>query len=535
MLKTLIKNEMFRLCSLYFYNSKKKTLRSTGGIIGMIVLFLFIFASVSFAFVGMSEMFISFAELGLSWFYFLFFALVAIGLGTIGSVFFTYSGLYQAKDNEFLLSLPIRSSKILFVRMLSIYGTTLIFEAIPLIPSYIVYWIKIKTTPLQVAIQIVFFFILGLLILGLTCLLGFVVAIISTKLKNKTFITVFLIFGFLGAYYFVYFKINSYLQLIVQNVEKYSNSISKYFFLLQLGELFTGKIDSFLIISAISLVFFALVYFILSISFIKIVTNNSGAKKTVYVEKKSKTLSIDNALLKKEFKRFFGSVAYLTNCGFSIVIMIVGAVYIFIKSDMIYTSINNLLNMLDIKEYLSLFLACAVSFVSSTIDITAPSISLEGKNLWILQTSPIKAESILKAKLKLHYILSVFPIILVIISISYALKLDALSILLILLFNFVMIILFANLGLALNLKVPNFDWENETVPVKQGFPIMICFFGGWFISLLSGAGGYFIKRYIYNNLNITYYFIVIIVIFSIVSVILRKWNLTKGSKIFEKL
>lgn len=46
-------------------------------------------------------------EAGLDWLYFTLFALVGVLMGVFGSVFNTFSGLYQAKDNDLLLSLPI--------------------------------------------------------------------------------------------------------------------------------------------------------------------------------------------------------------------------------------------------------------------------------------------------------------------------------------------------------------------------------------------------------------------------------------------
>ena len=58
-------------------------------------------------FLAMSWMLSPLVGLGMSWMYFLIMAAAAIALGLFGSVFNTYSSLYQAKDNDLLLSLPI--------------------------------------------------------------------------------------------------------------------------------------------------------------------------------------------------------------------------------------------------------------------------------------------------------------------------------------------------------------------------------------------------------------------------------------------
>ena len=51
----------------------------------------------------------------------------------------------------------------------------------------------------------------------LSCILGWAVAKISLKLKNKSFITVILSLVFIGAYYLVYFRATELLSSLVEN------------------------------------------------------------------------------------------------------------------------------------------------------------------------------------------------------------------------------------------------------------------------------------------------------------------------------
>ncbi len=53
--------------------------------------------------------------LGYGWLYYALMGLLALAFGVFGSVFSTYAGLYQAKDNELLLSMPIPPRRILLV------------------------------------------------------------------------------------------------------------------------------------------------------------------------------------------------------------------------------------------------------------------------------------------------------------------------------------------------------------------------------------------------------------------------------------
>ena len=67
--------------------------------------------------------------------------------------------------------------------------------------------------------------IVTVLVLLLCCLLGWVVAKISLKLKNKSFTTVLLSLLFLGGYYLVYFKANALIRQLLQNAEIYGEKI----------------------------------------------------------------------------------------------------------------------------------------------------------------------------------------------------------------------------------------------------------------------------------------------------------------------
>lgn len=51
---------------------------------------------------------------------------------------------------------------------------------------------------------------------------------------------------------------------------------------------------------------------------------------------------------------------------------------------------------------LVLMLIGAIALMTSMNDITAPAISLEGKNIWLSQSLPVKPWQVLRSKLELH-------------------------------------------------------------------------------------------------------------------------------------
>lgn len=134
MLKTLLKKQMAEIFRNYFYDPKKNKMRSRGATIAYIVLYALlmvgllggIFALMAVGLCG------PLVEGGMDWLYYLLVGLIAVFLGTFGSVFSTYSSLYLSKDNDLLLSLPIPVRCVMASRLLGVYLLGLMYAALAL-------------------------------------------------------------------------------------------------------------------------------------------------------------------------------------------------------------------------------------------------------------------------------------------------------------------------------------------------------------------------------------------------------------------
>lgn len=534
MFKALLKKQFLELNAFYFQNRKTGKNRSKGGIIGMVVLFALLFLSIGFSFYGVSSLFAdTFIMLKLDWLFFALMGLMALFLGVFGGVFNTYAGLYHAKDNELMLSMPVPPAKILLARMIGVYAMGLLYEALILCPAILCYWVHKPLTVSNVVFPLLLIFILGFFVLSLICALGWVVALISSKLKNKSIITVLISLVVLGAYYFFYFKFNSLLQSIVSNAAQIGASIKKIYPIYIFGRAAAGEVVPMLLTVVVIAAVFALTYFILSKSFIKIVTTKQAEKKTEYDEKKSiKTSDADSALLKKEFKRFLGCPTYMLNAGLGIIILPVLAVAAVIKMD----DIRGLLQVgsamfPDIISLLPVFAVCIICMMTSMNAITAPSISLEGKSIWILQSMPIDPWNVLQAKQKMHLYLNAPPTVIATTAIGFAIGAEPLTIVLMNVAALDFVLFSSALGLFMNLLKPNLVWTNETIPIKQSMSVMVALFGGWIISVLFGLGAYLLR----NTVETTYYLIGVIVVCTLAARLLNNWIKKKGTKIFAEL
>ena len=164
--KALLKKQLIELNSFIFLDRKTSKKRTPGKIVMYILLYLVLFFTIGFTFFGMgstvAEVAVSF---DLDWFYFAFAGIITLMLGIFGDVFNTYSTVYRPKDNDLLLSMPIKPSMILTVRMFSVYLIGLLYEASVMIPMSIAYWLNAEITPLSIILPILFPFILNLLVI----------------------------------------------------------------------------------------------------------------------------------------------------------------------------------------------------------------------------------------------------------------------------------------------------------------------------------------------------------------------------------
>ena len=207
MLKTLIKKQFMELFKSYFISRKTGKGRSKAGVIGFFALFavlmLYIFGVFFVMCWGLGT---AFFPAGKDWLYFTMLAIVAVMLGTFGSVFNTYAGMYLAKDNDLLISMPIPPRTILLSRLVGVYGLALLYSGVVWLPALLCHWIFGSATVLSVVFGVLLLFLIAAIVSALTCLLGWLVALLAGKLKNRSFVIVLLSLVFLGAYYFICFR-----------------------------------------------------------------------------------------------------------------------------------------------------------------------------------------------------------------------------------------------------------------------------------------------------------------------------------------
>lgn len=530
MLKALFQKQLMEVNTWLLQNKKSGKRRSKAGIAGMLLVYLFLFAALGFVFYFAGEMLCGpLVSMGLGWLYFAMMGLIAVLMGVFGSVFNTYATLYQAKDNAFLLSLPIPPSAILSVRLFGVWMWGLIYEALVFVPALLVYWSSTGFRMATVLADVLLLLALSFFVLTLSCLLGWVVAKISARLKHKSFVAVLASLAFIALYYYVYFRAYEMLQLVLANAQALGRRLQGAAYpVYLLGRAGEGDGLSVVLFVLMVAALFALTWLVLSKSFLKMATANGGSAKRRYKEAAARVRSADGALLAKERLRFLSSATYMLNCGFGTLMLLIAAVLVLVKGTWLRETLAQLGGF---DSYLAPLACAALCMISAMNDMTAPSVSLEGKSLWLAQSLPVSAWQALRAKLKLHLLFTEIPTALCALAIIAVLRPGAFSAVMLAAVPMAFVLFSACFGLAVNLKTPNLKWTNETVPVKQSLGVMLSLFGGWVLVIALG-GLYFILRRV---VSLDGYLLLCALLLCAVSASLLAWLKTRGAKIFASL
>ncbi|PKM72197.1 MAG: hypothetical protein CVU91_10740 [Firmicutes bacterium HGW-Firmicutes-16] len=531
MFKALLKTRLAAIGAFLFLrgggqqNKKSSKLK----LVGFAVLMLY----ACFAFMMMFAMYFQqlaepFFQAGYGWLYFTLFAMTAFALMFIGSVFTVKSQLYEAKDNELLLSLPIPPRLILGSRMIMIMILNFVFELLVAIPAYVMWVRAVPATSSQLLSFVVLILALPFLSVAISGVFGWLIALSTGRVRNKSLMTVLFSVIFLGLYFVFFSQANVYIQKLVMNGKEIAGSLSSFAPLFWIGNSVAEPNVLQLVLSVlIMLLPFVLMYYLLTVTFIRVATAKRGAAKVKYEEKAMHSSSLSSALFRREMKHLLSSPVYILNAGLGVIFIIGAAIALVIKKDTILALAEQMNFGGSTASAAAVFALC---LLCTTVLFTAPSVSLEGKSLWIVKSLPIATKDVLNAKLHLHIYLTAPAIFLAAAAAIYVIVPSILDVAILLLAPVFYVMLSANIGLICNLKSPRFDWINETQVIKQSMSVLMAMFLTSLIVIVPGVL-YFVA--FGSMVSTTIFMVAYTLLLFIGWFISQKWISTRGAEIFD--
>lgn len=494
----VILNLKAMLNSFRFGGKKTGKLKAASGV-GAIALisFLGLYLSGVYSFLFASQ----FAPLGMVHLVIMMMAVLAVIMGMMFTIFAAQGIIFGGKDNDLMLALPIPAFQLLLARTLALYLENLVFSIMVMVPAGVAYLVFGGTGGAVFMIVLLLCTVfLALLPTALAIVVGYVLAWLSSRFSKRALVSNILYIGAFALLMVFIFQLNFSIQTITlsaaMGIESGFSAWGVPFALLMEATC-QGNILSLILFVALCAVPFFLAVWLFAKSYKKIVTG-LGAKsaRSDYKLGTVTATGAKRALLNKESKRFFGTPIYLFNTGIGLIFLLMGGVAsLFFRGEIegfLYELSGAGLDM----PIMPIVCACMAFMVSMTA-ISASSISLEGKQLWILKASPVPVESIFSVKVGFQLLLELPCLLISGVCLGFALGLGVMDTLVLLLVNGVFAVFCALLGLYANLCLPKLDAPNDIMVVKQSgaamvgifVPMVICLALGFLWFLLNDVVG----------------------------------------------
>ncbi|MBR5356293.1 MAG: hypothetical protein IK121_05175, partial [Lachnospiraceae bacterium] len=160
--------------------------------------------------------------------YFALAAFLSMMLAFIGSVMTTQQQIYEAKDNELLLSMPIKPSMILSARIVVLYVWAFAFSAVNFVPALIVYAGKYALSASGWIMSVLCLILVPLISMTVSFIIAWLIQLITSRMKNKTLFNVILTFALMIPYMAFCMKMYSIVSYVADNKEGVERILKTY-------------------------------------------------------------------------------------------------------------------------------------------------------------------------------------------------------------------------------------------------------------------------------------------------------------------
>ncbi|MDM5190498.1 permease [Bacillus sp. DX4.1] len=454
------------------------------------------------------------------------YALVLSSVLTLVFTMFKANGeLFAFKDYDFVMSLPIRVSTIITSRFLYLYVLNTVFSIIIMLPMGVVYCIYAKPSATFYFMWFISLFTASLIPTTIAAVFGACITAIASKFRNANRVTTILSFMVIVIFSFFMIKMRN-TNYSINDLNGIGAIVSE-----QLTKVYPpanifqkaivdADIGAFIIFVGISIIWYCLFVKILSLKYKQINTGVSTyhmrSNYKIDSMKKEKVLV---ALYKKERKRFFSSPIYVINIGMGVVIAMAFSLAVVVVGP------SQLIGYPGVETILPRIAPFAISAMISMTCTTCVSLSLEGKNVWIIKSLPLTPKVIYDSKILMNLSLSIPASVISAILMIIGLKPDVWTSILIVITPLTYSFFSAIWGVFINNRFAYYDWESETQVVKQSVGSFVGMFGGL---IMAGIPALLVGTVTISNYRV--FTFVVVVALSIINTLLYNNESRKSIK-----
>ncbi|HWT73824.1 MAG TPA: hypothetical protein VN258_03770 [Mobilitalea sp.] len=444
---------------------------------------------------------------------------VACAVILMTTIFKVKGTIFGFRDYDMVMSLPVSTGTIVACRLIILYSFNFLFVIILTVPMMIAYGILANPNPVFYFICLLVMFFIPLVPIIIASVLGTVIAYAASKFRHNNLLNIILSLGLLAVVVGLSFTVNGNGKQFVDIGKAITNQVGSIY---PLAQMYTEAVVHYDIVAlllfiSISIAAFLLYTLVVEAIFKKMntlmLTGRAGVK---FKMKELKTSSPIAALYVKELKRYFSSSLYVLNTGLGIVMLTVAAIAA------IFVDLDKVLGDPMVTYMFKNNIPLVITFCVIMTYTAASSISLEGKNLWIIKSMPIPAKTVYLSKLAVNLTI-LAPAVIDTVIIGAAMRMGVIKTMILVLVTITCSLFTALFGLLMNILLPNFNWTTEVVIIKQSAASMISIFGAMAYVGVQFAFLYLIPGFLWANLG---YFLLTLVI----DIVLYMLIMTYGKK-----
>lgn len=400
------------------------------------------------------------------------------------SIFKAGGILYRKQGYELVAAMPIKNISLVCGRFFRLYFESLAFTALIMIPGLVMYAYFDSPKVSALLIGIIVVLAVPLIPIAISAGIGMVVTWISFRMKHKAWVEAGLTILLVVVVFMLPMTSLGEAEITPEMMKNYGDGVlailgNLYPPAVLLGDAITaGSIGKLALVLAGSLLLLGIVIGLITVGYQGICMRLFNIKaKHDYQKEKLHRNSLHKALVVREARRYFASGTYVMNTIMGPVMAVILSISFF------FIDMEEMVGDVPVEMNLRAAFPFVLGAVFTVLSVTSVSISMEGKEVWILKSLPLSRKEILDGKILFQLCLTApFYVVAVIIS-CMALKLPMVELIAMVVLPAVMILFAAVFGISVNLWLPKMQWDTEVSVVKQSASAMI---GGLVPTLLGG-------------------------------------------------
>ena len=458
-----------------FGNSKKASPLWKNALF-FICLMIFVAAALGSSFYGIAQ---QFASAGMVEMVLVVGLIFSAFMTLMFTVFEQQAVFFRAKDFEMLSPLPIKPVQIVVAKFASSYLSCLFFSTASSLPVFVVYFCFAPISIVPIIYCIISLFLLPSFIMLIGNALGFLISLLTAKMKNKNMVTtIFSLVLTIGLVVFISLSSSGSLTSLFTSGEipLWIKIVLPYIWPL-FESITAGTFLFFLMFLGICFVCLALSVTLSTFAFNRSsLSDKSSSSKKISITYKSRP--VFSTLLKKEFKTFFNMPIYCTNCFMGAIMTIVLALILSLTTQDVPSELAPM--------FAVIFSMCAICCFGSALP-TYVTFNVDGPNIETTKSLPISFEKIALSKIIFSVVLYL-PFIVIANILFFSISGgEILTIIFSLLTQISALVAMVTVGLYINLKYPKVNWTTETQAVKQSISVFYGVMVAFALSLLPFA------------------------------------------------